>query len=1607
MQPGGSSDAVSYDANGNLLSVAPINQNLGTTGQYLGQTFAETHAAGATDLYSFIVSDSEVASVLSGSVIIGIEVSSSAGFNPALPTIDGLSPIYSSVQAGQSIGLYRLPAGGAYIVSVTGADGTTSGAYHLQVYLPGDVNGDSRVDGTDEQLFAAALGSSIGQPGYVLGADAERTGTVTAQDYLILESNFGFTADQPPVATNTTISTREGVPVTIDLSTLAGDPQGDLIGYTLSDPQNGTISLALDGHTATFIPAPGYSGPAQFSFTADDPSASSNVATVTINVETATLSDIEFGQQDLQLNIGQTSVLTVTGLYVDGTTGSIPAGQVVFSSTNPAVATVGPNGAIVTLSAGQTILTATIDGLTAATPLTVGTNPAPETLSFFPLTYALTVGQSRQFQVLELMSDGSQSDVSSAADGTVYYVSNPALGTISPDGLFTATALGSELVTVIQDGQSEVATLTITTPVTGGTATVTASGTIVSDADDTILGVGPGALPAGTQITVGSLPQANLPSIMPSGFNYAQGFTLDTGGVTASDPLSVAIPAPAGSQPGDTLYLFRWGELLEGNFQTQAMWELVDEMVVGSDGMARTASPPYSGVLITGDYTIGAPDTQPGLVDGDMGSGGPGEVILPSSVNSSSQVVPLAEAGSIRGTQYAGPASNPATYPGGTWYMEPNPIGLFVAPIVVKFQTLLLQRANQWGSVSQATPITVNPGVIQPVNVTVQAPSAPTLNQPIITAFSLNASLQVPLLSISGTGFDVSNPQNDQVYVLPAASDTNTVPGLASLNLVPGTTGQYSPLPGPVTISASGALQVPIPAGIAIGGSSICVVVKTMVVPPPAAGQNPVPQPNYNVSAETNFSVSQAPGYIYVVDSGTNTLQVLLPSATAGASPVTVANIKVGQNPSQVVLSPDGLTAFVTNTGSGTISIIDTETLAVVNLNPPGATPITALPLPGNASPNYITVASETDSSGDTTGYRVFVDDRHNGNIYEFDSSVISQWIAGNETMPTTVLNLGSSIKGAEGMAVAYSSGVAASAGEYLYVASAGTADQGGDDAIGTPGFVAICKVGNFFGQAAGSNPYQQIGTIPTGPKPFGVTSYQTAGGSWYVGVTVRGSQNAGYMVINCNTQSPQTFPVNLRGTPVTVPLDYYTLAPGVVGSFLFDNYNAQAVVYDTITINNVAQTVAFVLFHNTYEEGDPRHDPTYGAGGDVGILVNPFGLPGTPTYWLGATEEIPSRNGSFPTGLTLSPDGGYLYVTVTGLDQIYAYSVGKIVATLNLLQAVYPAAIGGPGANQPSPLQPLDTYAAELVAAGSPAQFDAMYNPGFSSTMSQQAWNAAITSLSSTPNASLVNTSQSLSSIGLKNSTLPGSNPTVTDYLLSYVTTSGPGSNPEGIAAGPPLQPNLTAVVASIVSATQLSFTYTVSGKFTAPVVVLVTAAEAGTTLNPTNIISEEFSVPNLTPGALWTMPLETRRPDPPQSADRHQCHDQSPIVRRFAQPDRVDLRRQHFHRLYGGCRADRPVRHESDPGRDRRDGSIRPVHPGRRFARHIYRRHQLRHGEPGPADRNHAKHARFQHCDANRRHPSQPGRGEHLPRSRRGGRHPHVQCRRDRQRHHVDCGL
>ncbi len=54
--------------------------------------------------------------------------------------------------------------------------------------LPGDLNGDGRVDALDVALFNAALGSSVGEPSYNRFADFDRDGRITLNDLRIFRS---------------------------------------------------------------------------------------------------------------------------------------------------------------------------------------------------------------------------------------------------------------------------------------------------------------------------------------------------------------------------------------------------------------------------------------------------------------------------------------------------------------------------------------------------------------------------------------------------------------------------------------------------------------------------------------------------------------------------------------------------------------------------------------------------------------------------------------------------------------------------------------------------------------------------------------------------------------------------------------------------------------------------------------------------------------------------------------------------------------------------------------------------------------------------------------------------------------------------------------------------------------------------------------------------------------------------------------------------------------------------------------------------------------------------------------------------------------------------
>ena len=64
--------------------------------------------------------------------------------------------------------------------------------------LPGDVNGDGKVDLVDFNTLKDGFGLSTGDPGFVAGADFDGDGTIALSDFNILKGNFGAQASAVP-----------------------------------------------------------------------------------------------------------------------------------------------------------------------------------------------------------------------------------------------------------------------------------------------------------------------------------------------------------------------------------------------------------------------------------------------------------------------------------------------------------------------------------------------------------------------------------------------------------------------------------------------------------------------------------------------------------------------------------------------------------------------------------------------------------------------------------------------------------------------------------------------------------------------------------------------------------------------------------------------------------------------------------------------------------------------------------------------------------------------------------------------------------------------------------------------------------------------------------------------------------------------------------------------------------------------------------------------------------------------------------------------------------------------------------------------------------------
>lgn len=250
-------------------------------------------------------------------------------------------------------------------------------------------------------------------------------------------------------------------------------------------------------------------------------------------------------------------------------------------------------------------------------------------------------------------------------------------------------------------------------------------------------------------------------------------------------------------------------------------------------------------------------------------------------------------------------------------------------------------------------------------------------------------------------------------------------------------------------------------------------VVATAAQPVPTAATTNVPSPwlNYSksISVGTNpgAEVMGADGRLYVANTGSNTVSVI--NTTTGkridANPSWFSqDISVGTAPSALALSPDGTRLYVANSGSGTVSVINTVGYKRIDANPSTSSKDITV----GTTPSALTVGADG---------RIYVANKGSGTVSVVDPTnyTVTDTI-GVGSQPTalalgtgkvyvadqgsnTVSMIDTSTLGVTGIAVGTSpTALALGAGGKLYVAGQNSTLSTIDTATGTvlPGAVAV-----------------------------------------------------------------------------------------------------------------------------------------------------------------------------------------------------------------------------------------------------------------------------------------------------------------------------------------------------------------------------------------------------------------------------------------------------------------------------------------------------------------------------------------------------------------------
>jgi hypothetical protein len=234
----------------------------------------------------------------------------------------------------------------------------------------------------------------------------------------------------------------------------------DLTAQVTWASSDGTVATVSNASGSNGLASTTSAGSTTVSATHDGVSGST-VFTVT----DATLVSVEVLPATPSVSNGLTQQFTATGLFTDNSTQDLTT-QVTWGSSDGAVATVsnaiGSQGLAASSAAGNTTVSATLDGVSGSTVFTV-TDATLVSIEVSPASPSMANGLTQQFTATGLFTDNSTQDLTTqvtwaSSDSAVATVSNA----VGSNGLAATTAVGSTTMSATLDGVSGSTVFTVT-----------------------------------------------------------------------------------------------------------------------------------------------------------------------------------------------------------------------------------------------------------------------------------------------------------------------------------------------------------------------------------------------------------------------------------------------------------------------------------------------------------------------------------------------------------------------------------------------------------------------------------------------------------------------------------------------------------------------------------------------------------------------------------------------------------------------------------------------------------------------------------------------------------------------------------------------------------------------------------------------------------------------------------------------------------------------------------------------------------------------------------------------------------------------------------------